>query len=153
MGTTGEMSSNAFESLRLKMPSGPQPISQANGIQAPPSTGGAEMALGLAGAGANIIGAGINAGMSLYAIQEQRKEAKKVRRANMKLWREQKRMAERQFQAEHGLELAKFGEQKVQNAADRYLGYVKSIDDMFTSNTQRFTQLATLQHSLAQRRR
>ena len=128
-------------------------ISETPPIQAPPSTGGAEMALGLAGAGANIIGAGINAGMSLYAIQEQRKEAKKVRRANMKLWREQKRMAERQFQAEQGLELAKFGEQKVQNAADRYLGYVRSVDDMFTSNTQRFTQLATLQHSLAQRRR
>lgn len=128
-------------------------IAQTPPIQAPPSTGGAEMALGLVGAGANIIGAGINAGMSLYALREQRKEAKKVRRANMKLWQEQKRMAERQFQAEQGLELAKFGEQKVQNAADRYLGYVKSVDDMFTSNTQRFTQLASLQHSLAQRRR
>ena len=128
-------------------------IAETPPIQDPPNTAGAESALGLAGAGANIIGAGINAGMSLYAIQEQRKEAKKVRRANMKLWREQKRMAERQFQAEQGLELAKFGEQKVQNAADRYLGYVKSVDDMFTSNTQRFTQLATLQHSLAQRRR
>jgi len=112
-----------------------------------------EMGLGLLGAGANIAGAGINAYMSLYALQEQRKEAKRVRRANAKLWREQKRMAERQFQAEQGMERVKFGEQRVQNAADRYLGYVKSIDDMFTSNTQRFTQLASLQHDLAQRRR
>ena len=135
------------------MPSGLQPPAEAPPIQAPPSTGGMEMGLGLLGAGANIIGAGINAGMSLYALQEQRKEAKRVRRANAKLWREQKRMAERQFQAEQGMERVKFGEQKVQNAADRYLGYVKSIDDMFTSNTQRFTQLASLQHDLAQRRR
>lgn len=112
-----------------------------------------ELGLGVGGLALGALGGIAQAGMSLYALREQRKEAKKTRRANMALWREQKRMAEKQFEAEQGFERQKLGEQKVQNASDRYLGYVKTMDDMFSSNINRFATLGTLQQNLANRRR
>lgn len=59
-------------------------------------------AIGSAGIGVvgSLAGAGINAWMSLYAMREQRKEARKTRALQMKIYEGQKQMAGEQFSQE-----------------------------------------------------
>jgi len=105
------------------------------------------------GAVVNIAGQVAKPAMGLYALREQRKENAKARRLNLRLWNEQKNMAKHQFKVEQAMATEEFGEKKKMNAADRYLGYIKSIDDMYSSNTKNFASLAALQNEIMRRRR
>jgi hypothetical protein len=70
------------------------------------------------GAGLSILGTGANIWMSLYAMKEQRKEARKTRALQMSLYEDQKATEAAQFNRIQGREDERFIEEKKWKLAD-----------------------------------